>query len=52
MCSERLASEVVFPGQRIWNFAGSRLVEAHIRGKAQATEAEIVENDVSFAVFP
>jgi hypothetical protein len=34
--SERHNYQVAFPGQRIWNFVGNRLVEAHIRGNAQA----------------
>jgi hypothetical protein len=46
------ASEVAFPGQPIWKFLGSRLVEARIHGKVGATETEIVEIYISFAVLP
>jgi hypothetical protein len=38
MCVECHVSVVVFLGQRIWNFVGNRLVEAHIHGNAQDTE--------------
>jgi hypothetical protein len=34
---QRNVSEVALPGQRIWNFFGNRLVEAHIYGNAQST---------------
>jgi hypothetical protein len=35
--------------QRIWNILGNRLVEAHIRCIAQATETELSEEAISFA---
>jgi hypothetical protein len=41
-----------FPGQRIWNFVGNRLVEAHICVKAQVIETELFERGISFAVLP
>jgi hypothetical protein len=48
---KRNVSEVAFPGQRIWNFVGNRLVEAHIRDYAQAKETELLKICVSFAVL-
>jgi hypothetical protein len=38
--------------QRIWKFLGNRLVEAHIRGNVLATETELFEIGISFAVLP
>jgi hypothetical protein len=43
--------QMVFTQQRIRNFVGNRLVEEHIRDKAQATETELVQIGVPFAVL-
>jgi hypothetical protein len=51
-CFESHFSEVALLGQPIWRFLGNRLVETHIRGNVQATETELVEIVVSFAVLP
>jgi hypothetical protein len=45
-------SEVPFPEQRISNFVGNRLVEAHIHSNAQVTETELLEIGIFFAVHP
>jgi hypothetical protein len=50
-CFEKLASEVVFTQQQILKFPGNRFVEAHIRGSAQATERELLEIGIVFAVL-
>jgi hypothetical protein len=43
---ERHVSEEAFPAQRIRNFVGNRLVEAHVPGNAQATDTVTLEPDV------
>jgi hypothetical protein len=44
--------EIVSTQQLIWNFLGNRFVKAHVNGNAQATETELVEIGISFAVLP
>jgi hypothetical protein len=39
-------------GNQYGKFIGNRLVEEHVRGNEQATETELVETGVSFAVLP
>jgi hypothetical protein len=48
-CFESHSSVVAFPGQRIWNFVGNRLVEAHIHDNEQDRVTELVEIDISFS---
>jgi hypothetical protein len=42
-CFESNNSEIAFLGQRIWNFVGNQLVEAHIHGNVQVTETELLQ---------
>jgi hypothetical protein len=49
-CFKSYISDVAFPGQPIWKIDSNRFVEIYNRCNAQATETEIVETSVSFAV--
>jgi hypothetical protein len=51
-CFESYVSEVAISGQAIWKFLGNRFVEAYIHCKERATETELVEVGVPFAVLP
>jgi hypothetical protein len=50
-CFESHVSDVAFPEQPIWKLLGNRLFEAHIRCNAHVTEKELLEMDISYAVF-
>jgi hypothetical protein len=51
-CFEKHVSEVAFPGERIWNFIGNRLVEAYIRDSAHDTETGTSKLCVSLCGTP
>jgi hypothetical protein len=50
---ENHVSDVAFLGQRIWNFGGNRLVEAHITVTHRLKKQYLfVEIGISFVVLP